>query len=94
VIGVADIMAVVKVFPEGDEVSLDGITEQVKGKLPQGYKLVRTDKEPIAYGLNALILFITLPEQTEGGTDFLEDTLSSIQGVSHVEVVNITRLGF
>ncbi|GGT97034.1 elongation factor 1-beta [Sulfodiicoccus acidiphilus] len=89
-----DIMAVVKVFPEGDEVNLDKLTEEIRDKLPQGYRLVRTDKEPIAYGLNALVLFITLPEQTEGGTNPLEDTIGTIQGVSHVEVVNVTRLGF
>ncbi|EHP69308.1 MAG: elongation factor 1-beta [Metallosphaera yellowstonensis] len=90
----ADVMVVLKVFPEGDETDLDVVSKKLLDKLPEGYKLVRKETEPIAFGLNALVLYISMPERTEGGTDTLEELASSIEGVSHAEVVGITRLGF
>lgn len=35
-----------------------------------------------------------MPENVEGGTDTLEEIINGIQGVSHAEVVGVTRLGF
>ncbi|BAB65169.1 MULTISPECIES: elongation factor 1-beta [Sulfurisphaera] len=89
-----DVLVVVKVFPESDEVNLDNLYEEIGKKLPAGYKLVRKETEPIAYGLKALIAYVQMPENVEGGTDTLEEIINSIQGVSHAEVVGITRLGF
>jgi len=90
----ADVLVVLKVFPESDEVNLNNLVNEISSKLPKEYKVIKTDTEPIAFGLKALILFITLPEHTEGGTEKLEEIVNSVQGVSHAEVVNITRLGF
>lgn len=90
----ADMLVVLKVYPEGDEVDLNKVSEEVTKKLPQGYKLVRKETEPIAFGINALILYIQMPEQSEGGTDELESIASQVEGVSHAEVVGMTRLGF
>jgi elongation factor 1-beta len=89
-----DLLVVLKVFPDGDEVSLDTIYNSIASKLPEGYKIMKKETEPIAYGLNSLVLYIQMPEQTEGGTDFLEETAGSVEGVSHAEVVGMTRLGF
>jgi len=89
-----DVLVVLKVFPEGDDINLDNLADNISKKLPEGYKLVRKDTEPIAYGLKALVLYIQMPEQTEGGTDTLENLASEVEGVSHAEVVGITRLGF
>ncbi|MEM0174024.1 MAG: elongation factor 1-beta [Sulfolobaceae archaeon] len=90
----AEVLVVLKVFPEGDEVKLDDLVKEISSKLPKEYKIIKTETEPIAFGLKALVLFITLPEQTEGGTEQLEELVNSVQGVSHAEVINITRLGF
>ncbi|MUN28710.1 elongation factor 1-beta [Sulfuracidifex metallicus] len=89
-----ELLIVLKVFPEGDEVSLDKIYNEIASKLPEGYKIVKKETEPIAYGLNSLVLYVQMPEQTEGGTDLLEETANSVEGVSHAEVVGMTRLGF
>ena len=90
----ADVLVILKVYPESDEVNLDAISEEINKRLPEGYKLVRKDTEPIAYGLKALIAYIQMPENTEGGTEALEELVNGIQGVSHAEVVGVTRLGF
>ncbi|QGR18777.1 elongation factor 1-beta [Stygiolobus azoricus] len=90
----ADVLVILKVYPDSDEVNLDNLTQQINSKLPQGYKLVRKETEPIAYGLKALVVYIQMPENTEGGTESLEDIVNGIEGVSHAEVVQVTRLGF
>ncbi|AOL16182.1 elongation factor 1-beta [Sulfolobus sp. A20] len=90
----ADVLVVLKVFPDSDEINLDNLYESIGGKLPKEYKIIRKETEPIAFGLNALVLYVQMPEQTEGGTDYLEELVNNIQGVSHAEVVGITRLGF
>ncbi|MEM0362884.1 MAG: elongation factor 1-beta [Sulfolobaceae archaeon] len=89
-----DILVVLKVFPDSDEINLDSLYAEINNKLPKEYKIVKKETEPIAYGLNALILYIQMPEQTEGGTENLEEIVNNIQGVSHAEVVGLTRLGF
>ena len=94
VICMVDVLVIVKVYPESDEVNLDSLYEEIEKKLPKDYKLVRKDTEPIAFGLKALVLYVQMPENVEGGTEMLEDTINGIQGVSHAEVVGVTRLGF
>ncbi|AAY80145.1 elongation factor 1-beta [Sulfolobus acidocaldarius DSM 639] len=94
VIKVADVLVILKVFPESDEINLTQLSEEIKKRLPEGYRLVKNETEPIAYGLKALIAYIQMPENTEGGTDKLEELVNGIEGVSHAEVVNVTRLGF
>ncbi|NON61477.1 elongation factor 1-beta [Acidianus sp. RZ1] len=89
-----DVLVVLKVFPDSDEIDLDKLAEEISKRLPTGYTVVRKDTEPIAFGLKALVLYVQMPEQTEGGTDVLEEKASEIEGVSHAEVVGLTRLGF
>jgi|ECHhosMinimDraft_1075155.scaffolds.fasta_scaffold01743_1 elongation factor 1-beta len=90
----ANVLVSLKVFPESDEVDLDKLAEEIEKRLPKGFSLMEKAKEPIAFGLNSLVLAVVMPEQTEGGTESLEESISQIKGVSHVEVTNITRLGF
>lgn len=90
----ADVLVIVKVYPESDEVNLDKVSEEIQKRLPEGYKLVRKETEPIAFGLKALVAYVQMPESTEGGTEQLEELIGSIEGVSHAEVVGVTRLGF
>ncbi|ARM75994.1 elongation factor 1-beta [Acidianus manzaensis] len=89
-----DVLVVLKVYPDSDEIDLDQLANTIGGKLPEGYSVMRKDTEPIAFGLKALVLYIKMPEQTEGGTDTLEEIASNVEGVSHAEVVGVTRLGF
>jgi elongation factor 1-beta len=89
-----DVLVVLKVFPDSDEVNLDKLAEEISKKLPQNYSIVRKETEPIAFGLQALVLYVKMPEETEGGTDTLEEIASNVEGVSHAEVVGMTRLGF
>jgi elongation factor 1-beta len=53
---------------------------------------MKAEKFYIAFGLYGLRLYITMPEEYEGGTYELENLLSSIDGISSVDVEYVTRL--
>lgn len=88
----AKVLVGLKIFPEGLEVDLEDLTRRIGEKLPEDYKIVRRGEEPIAFGLKALKLYISIPEETEGGTDTLERIISEVEGVSQVEVEMVTRM--
>jgi len=46
----------------------------------------------VAFGIKVLRVLITMPENVEGGTEPLEQLVSSIPGVSQVEVEYVTRV--
>ena len=47
-------------------------------------------KEPIAYGLNAVVGDFLI-EDKEGQMDKLEDSIKSLTGVGEIQVINISR---
>ncbi len=89
----ADVLVVVKVYPEDDTVDLNLLKNEIEKKMPANYRIVKSETEPIAFGLNSLILYVQMPD-AEGGTDKLEELINETQGVSNSEIINITRLGF
>lgn len=62
----ADVLVVLKVYPDSDEINLDNLYGDISNSLPKEYKIVKKETEPIAFGLKALILYIQMPEQMEG----------------------------
>jgi elongation factor 1-beta len=88
----ARVLVILKVLPEDVEIKLEELEERIRKALPEGYEVKGYDIEPIAFGLNALRLYIFMPEQTEGGTEKLEETIASVPGVSQVEVEVVHRI--
>lgn len=80
-----------KIFPESVDVDLNKLIKSIKDKLPEEYQLISHKEEPIAFGLKALNVLISMPEIKEGGTYELEQIISKIEGVSEVEVLRVTR---
>ena len=58
--------------------------------LPNEMGLERYGKEPIAFGLNSLICDFSLND-VEGQMDSLEEYIKKTQGVSEIQVMNISR---
>ncbi|MCK5452261.1 MAG: elongation factor 1-beta [Candidatus Aenigmarchaeota archaeon] len=77
-----------KLMPESPEVDLEKVQADIKEKLDcvKDMKL-----EPIAFGLNALLVMV-VTEDSEGGMDEIENTLTSIEGVSDLEALSSTLL--
>jgi len=87
----ARVVVLLKVYPSSTELDLNELKDRIGRSLPHGYELKDYSIEPIAFGLKALRLLIEMPEETEGGTEALEETIRSIDGVEEVEVETVHR---
>lgn len=89
----ARVVALVKLLPEEADTPLDKLVKEIKAALPHNtYEVLRSATEPVAFGIQALYLWIVMPENIEGGTYDLEERLSRVKGVSQVDVVRVSRL--
>jgi len=86
----ARLVARIKVLPTDIDVNLDTMVNKLKSSLPDGMEIKNSVKEPIAFGLNALIVDFLLDDK-EGQMDMLESTVKETEGVSEIEVMNISR---
>jgi len=92
---VAKVMVILRILPADVEVDVEGLRERIQtaiSKLGEGFALQSYRVEPIAFGLKALRLAIVMPEETEGGTYLLEETVRSVEGVGEVEVEVVSRI--
>lgn len=80
-----------KVLPSDTGIDLDALVKTVQSKLPSEMQVRSSRREPIAFGLEALLLDITAPDE-EGMGDKLEKALGGIDSVGNVEMVGVSRL--
>ncbi len=80
-----------RILPEGLEVDLDKLLENIKKVLPQGAALKASEQKPVAFGLKALHILIVMDDK-KGGADDVERILSEVAGVQSVEVVQVGLL--
>jgi len=88
----AKLAVIVKVLPEDVNVNLDELVSKIKKKLPEKYELKDYRKEPIAFGLQALLISVIMPENVEGGTEELEKIIAGVSGVGEVSVEYVSRI--
>ena len=82
-----------RILPEeaGEEV-VDRILGEIERRAGEaGFKVLDHRKEPVAFGLNALLLLLEV-EEAGGVLERVEEELRSIEGVSSVEAVRLTRI--
>jgi|Deesub1362B_J571_1020462.scaffolds.fasta_scaffold00004_135 elongation factor 1-beta len=88
----AQVRIIYKIFPSeaGDEV-LSSILEELRDKGREvGFEVVDHKEEPIAFGLKALLVLVVVDER-EGVLDKVEEAINSIEDISSVEVMRMTR---
>ncbi|BEP17987.1 elongation factor 1-beta [Pyrofollis japonicus] len=88
----AKVLVVTTVYPSSTDIDLDQLVEKIKSQLPKDYSITRYDKVPIAFGLNALKLYILIPEESEGGTSKLEEILQNVEGIEEIEIEAVHRI--
>ena len=79
------------VFPEEIVSSFDGLKKKVEACLPEASSVEGYGEEPIAFGLKALLVQVTFPEDQTGIVDEFETALAKIKGVSQVQTMMVRR---
>lgn len=80
-----------RVLPEGLEVDLKKLEEDIKKALPEGAKLRVAEQRPLAFGLKALHILIVMDDK-KGGADQVENAIAGVTGVQSVEIVEMGLL--
>jgi len=76
--------------PEAD---LDTVKSAIPPTLSEmGVQILEIEEAPLAFGVTAIRVLLSAPEE-EGVTDRIEQALSSIEGVSSVELERESRQG-
>ena len=86
----ARLVARIRILPADAESNLDSVVQTIKTSMPQGMEMRGHAKEPLAFGLNALVGDFLL-DDAEGQMDKLEDSIKNVEGVGEIEVINISR---
>lgn len=86
------VVANIRVMPEDPGVDLATMKEHIKKAIPQGVTLKNIQEKPIAYGLKALNVQVTMPDGQSGGTDAVEEHLRKIPHVGSVETTDVGLL--
>jgi elongation factor 1-beta len=84
------LLARIRILPAEADSNLDEVILQLKSNIPDNMQLKAHAKEPIAYGLNAIVGDFLI-EDKEGQMDKLEDSIKSLTGVGEIQVINISR---
>lgn len=78
-------------MPTSPEVDLDEIVESVDDILKNyDSEVTKTKKEPMAFGLNALMIYFIVDESVEN-TEDIEEKVSEMEKVQSVEVADMRR---
>jgi len=80
-----------KIFPVDITVDFDVLKKKIEDCLPEFASIHGFEEEPIAFGLNALIAAIKIPEDKSGVLDELEKRLEEISEISQVQPGMVRR---
>ena len=80
----------IRILPAEADSDLDNIIDGLKNKIPKDMQLKAHAKEPIAFGLQAIIADFLIDDK-EGQIDKLEDSIKKTEDVGEIEIINVSR---
>ena len=88
----AQVVITLKIMPSSLQIDLIKIEHEAKAKIANFSQNdeMRSEQEPIAFGLKALKITFAMDEN-KGSTDALEEDIKKIKGVNSAEVVDVRR---
>ena len=88
----AQVVVTLKIMPESPNTDLEKIDNEAKTKIIDFSQTqeIKTEQEPIAFGLKALIIMFVMDE-SKGSTETLEGNIKKIYGVNSVETIDVRR---
>ena len=84
------VLYIVRVMPADSDVAIEDLLKRIKESLPEGVELRDHAREPMGFGIESLVLALSLPEE-EGITERVEEGIRSVEGVGEVQVEGLTR---
>jgi len=88
----ARVLLGIKIFPSDITVDLNALKQKIEGSLPDYARVHKFSEEPIAFGLSALVAYISIPEERPGGVDEVEGLLGKINEISQIETLMVHRM--
>jgi len=80
-----------RIFPIDITVDFNGLKKKIEDCLPEFASIYGFAEEPIAFGLNVLIVHIKIPEDKSGVLDELEKRFGEISEISQVQPGMVRR---
>lgn len=84
-------MVTYKIFPVAVDVNFEELKRTVQKQLPEYAEIYGYSTEPIAFGLNALIAHIILPENMSGALEQVEQSLQNIKEISQIQAMMVRK---
>lgn len=86
-----EVAIVYRIMPQGTDVDIKELGQNVAEAARSVAQIQGMQEKPVAFGITALLIRVII-EDKEGGPDEIEKTLSAIDGVQSIEVLEMSRL--
>jgi len=87
-----EVVATIRIMPESPDIDMSKLKNKIRSSIPESAELYKIEEEPVAFGLIALNIMVIV-DDAAGGTENVEENLSKIEGVSNIEVTDLTWIG-
>lgn len=87
-----EVVAVYKIMPENPETDLDAIRSEIEALVPDEATVEGTDTEAVAFGLEALMVTIKMPDSEDMSPDEMESSFEKVKAVESVSLDDVGRL--